>query len=256
MTNLMAKFKKELGKNSKLGQESRPMPSYDTGLTLFDYMNGKVDINGNIQTGIDGGKILTIVGRTGVGKTTLAIQMATNIVKDFDNGQVIHLDIERATNPTRIMNISKWDLETYESKYIHMDENLNTESVYATINALASMKMEMKEELEYDTGMTDLEGNKVMRLQPSVIILDSVAMLAPEKVDESEEMAGAMTATAIARANTHLFKRLPGVLNDANIILIAINHINTKVDINPMARTAADINFLKQDETLPGKLTA
>jgi len=61
-----------------------------------------------------------------------------------------------------------------------------------------------------------------------------------------------MSATAIAKANTQLFKRIMGSLNDANIVLIVINHITSKIEINAFAKTQADVNYLKQDEQLPG----
>jgi hypothetical protein len=87
---------------------------------------------------------------------------------------------------------------------------------------------------------------------PTVILLDSLALMAPDTVEEGQEMKGQMSATAIAKANTQLFKRIVGPMMDTNIVLIVINHITDKVDINPMAKTQAQVNFLKQDESLPG----
>ena len=42
------------------------------------------------------------------------------------------------------------------------------------------------------------------------------------------------------------------MLKSANIILLMINHINKKIDINPMQRSKAQLSYLKQDESLPG----
>jgi len=47
------------------------------------------------------------------------------------------------------------------------------------------------------------------------------------------------------------FKRLVQPCMEANIIMIFINHINQKISTGPTP-TAASINYLKQDETLPG----
>jgi hypothetical protein len=41
-----------------------------------------------------------------------------------------------------------------------------------------------------------------------------------------------------------------------NIILLIINHINQKIDINPMQRTKSQVSYLKQGESLPGGNTA
>jgi hypothetical protein len=53
--------------------------------------------------------------------------------------------------------------------------------------------------------------------------------------------------------NTQLVKRLTQICSEANIIVIYINHINAKVETG-VTPTQASINYLKQDETLPGGL--
>ena len=62
-----------------------------------------------------------------------------------------------------------------------------------------------------------------------------------------------MSATASAKTNAAIFKRIIPLLNRANIILMVINHINEKIDINPMAKTKALFTYLKQNEAIPGK---
>jgi hypothetical protein len=74
----------------------------------------------------------------------------------------------------------------------------------------------------------------------------------PRNISEEEEQSGQMSAAAIAKSNNALFKRIPGDLLEANIILICINHITTKISINPMNKVSADLNFLKPEEGLPG----
>jgi hypothetical protein len=253
MTNLINSFRELIGKDSNLGQESKWMPSFNSGIDVFDYRNGRYEDDG-ISTGIDGGKIITLIGKSGTGKSTFGLQMGINIANQFEESQLIHLDFERATNDARITTLSGWSKEELKNKYIHMNSGISTETVFALIKSLAKLKKEKRKELEYDTGKTDNNNNPVMALPPSVVLLDSLAVMAPDKIEEDEEMSGQMSATAIAKANTQLFKRIMSPLMDANIILIVINHINQKVDINPMMKTQAQVNFLKQDETLPGKI--
>lgn len=60
-----------------------------------------------------------------------------------------------------------------------------------------------------------------------------------------------MSASSIAKTNNAVIKRIPGILKKANITLIIINHITKKIEIG-FTKTQADVNYLKQDETIPG----
>jgi len=53
-------------------------------------------------------------------------------------------------------------------------------------------------------------------------------------------------ATAIAKANTNVFKRIMSPIQNANIIIMLVNHLTQKIDIG-MVHTKAQINYLKQD---------
>jgi len=51
------------------------------------------------------------------------------------------------------------------------------------------------------------------------------------------------------------FKRIIPMLKKANIILFIINHITTKIEINPMMHTKGQLSYLKQGEEVPGGRT-
>ena len=55
----------------------------------------------------------------------------------------------------------------------------------------------------------------------------------PEKFTEEDELSGSMAASAVAKANAAIFKRITAFLKEVNIILLIINHVNAKIDINP-----------------------
>ena len=55
-------------------------------------------------------------------------------------------------------------------------------------------------------------------------------MLAPEDVEDDDELKGSMGATAIAKANTNVFKRIMSPMQNANIILMLVNHLTQKID--------------------------
>ena len=193
-----------------------------------------------------------VVGRSGSGKTGLAIQMACNIVRPYPNGAIYLDDVEAATSLTRVKQISGWTDDELEDKFVHRNVGITSEKFYKNINEVYKLKMEMKDELTVVTDKLDDKGNPIEVLEPTVYILDSLAVLSTDAISEEEELSGQMSQTAVARANAAIFRRILPKLKEANIILIVINHINAKVNINPAMPTKAQINYLKQDESIPG----
>ena len=254
MSLLVNKYRQTRGKND-VG-EARTAMGFKTGIDLLDYKNGKLVMpKGHkpyFSVGIEEGSYIMVIGRSGSGKSTLAIQMACNIVEPYENGAVYIDDVEAAMNMTRIKTISGWDDDMLENKIVHRNVGITTESFYKNINEVYKLKMEMKDELTVVSDKLDSRGNPIEYLEPTVYILDSLAMLSTDSISEEEELSGQMSQTSVARANASVFRRILPKLKQANIILIVINHVMTKVDINPMVKSKAQINYLKQDETIPG----
>ena len=232
----------------KLGEEIAFTPTYRSGIDVMDYRNGRIE-RGKTTVGFDGGRIITVIGKSGSGKTSLAIKMACSFVEPYENGNIFHYDFERATNLSRIKTISGWSDETIERKYKNLQRNIYSESIYKIVKSIDKLKNkpETYDEIKVDSGEVDADGNPIYVLPPTVILLDSWALCMPENVSEEEELSGQMSATSIARVNNSIIKRLAGPLERGNIILIAINHIPQKIEINAFAKTQAAINYLKQD---------
>jgi len=254
MSNLLNSVKglmKESGISSK-----DHFISYPTGINLFDYRVGFYDpVSEDINIGLEGGKLFTVLGRSGSGKTTFAIQAAGNIVNKYENGLVLHLDFEDATSASRVMHLNGWDKETYNNKYQLLNSGISAESVYELAKGIEKAKMDQYEELKVNTGRKDSDGNDIYELPPTVMIIDSVATMFSSKIVDEDVMGGQMDVTAQAKTNNQTIKRLSGssTLSNGNIIIIAVNHITTKIDINPMQKAPADINYLKNTESVPGK---
>ena len=65
-------------------------------------------------------------------------------------------------------------------------------------------------------------------------------------------MQGSTYANRIAKELSQFHNRLIPILRPYNISIVEINHLKTKIDINPMAKSQAQIMYLKQDEAVPG----
>lgn len=250
-------------KDYRMKEESAPSVAYPTGFLNFDFMNGTVvhvnnkDKNFNYYSvGIQDGCIVMLIGRSGCGKTTWAVQTACNIVRPFENGCVFHDDIEGGLTEYRKEILSGFTPEEIQSKYISRNTGITAENFYERIKMIHDIKTKEREKYTYNTGCLDPYGNPIFKLQPTVYILDSLALLMPSQYTEEEELSGSMSATAAAKTNSMSFKRIQQLVKGANIILMMVNHINKKIDINPMQRSKAQLSYLKQDETLPGGNTA
>jgi RecA/RadA recombinase len=227
-----------------------------TGFPSIDYLNGnsiKLDKGTRYNVGVDAGKIVTIIGKTGTGKSTLAVQMAASIVRRYDQGSMFILDFEQSNSEDRVRSITGMGEKEFNQKVSIKKIGISTETVLEMASQIKKLKLEHKKDLLVDNkeGIVGEDGKPVKILPPTVVIVDSIAMMMPRDVLSTEEMTGQMSATQMAKANTQLFKRLVQVAMEGNIIFIFINHINQKISTGPTP-TAASINYLKQDETLPG----
>lgn len=233
---------------------------YPTGFLPFDFLNGyKVHVqqpNGSDffynSVGIVDGSSQMFIGRPGSGKTTIALQMAANIVRKFPGAVIFYDDIEGGSNATRRELLTHFSQEELDERIIYRNSAVSAENFYKRIVTIYDEKMNNKVDYEYDTGLCDSRGNRIFKLIPTVYILDSLALLTPEKLTEEEELSGQMSTTATAKTNTSVFKRIIPKLKAANIILFTINHINDKIEINAFTHSKAQIGYLKQGETLPG----
>ena len=263
MSKLISRFREVASKHkdTRMKEEATASVAYPTGFLNFDFMNGTVvhvKATNNrapqkyYSVGIQDGCLVTVIGRSGCGKTTWTVQTAANIVRNFPNGCVFHDDIEGGLTEYRKEVLTNFHGEELTSKYIARNTGITAENFYERLRMIHDIKLENRADYEYDTGLYDANGNRLFKLEPTCYILDSIALLMPAQYTEEEELSGSMSATAAAKMNSMSFKRIIPMLKAANIILFIINHINKKIEINPMMHTKTQVSYLKQDETLPG----
>lgn len=261
-------FRKEMNKSKdpRMIREAEFDVGYPTGYLAFDFSNGmkiKVEIKEENKIffynsiGITDGSMISVVGRSGCGKTTLVKQWAGNIVKPFPNAMIMDEELEAGSSAQKKRQLMNMTEEEFAKKYVPRNQGITTENFFARIKALHDLKINNRDIYEYDTGYYDPSGNRIYKLQPSVVILDSLAMLMPEDLTsegkDGGEIAGSMAITSVAKVNTQLVKRVIPMLKAANILWFVINHILP--DPSPVPKKA-QVAWLKIGERCPGGETA
>lgn len=256
-------YRKELrkSKDQRDWTEAQFDIAYPTGFLSFDFMNGvQVDVqmkdgssfNYN-SIGIVDGSMITMVGRSGCGKTTFAMQSLGAIIRRFPNAVFLHEDIEGGISSMRKRQLLGMTEEQFQRQYICRNTGISTQNFFSRIIKLHDIKMEHYAEYEYDTGLYDSDGNRIYKLEPSVILLDSWAMLMADEIADEEGLASNMTIVSGTKLNTQIIRRLIPKLKEANIILCVINHILP--DPSPTPKKA-QVAWLKMGERCPGGETA
>lgn len=262
--DLMSAFREKVSKckTSGVNSEASFDVMYSTGFLSIDYLNGtqiyvqSKDRNFTYNsTGIVDGSTNTIIGRSGSGKSTLISQIAANIIRPFiDAGLPTGLyvdDIEGSLPEVRrefLLNMTPEEIEKYTDvrKF-----GITTENVYDRIKALSDLKKKERKAFEYDTGLFDTYGNRIYKMVPSVYLIDSLPMLLPDDLADDDELGGGMDASAIAKKNTMLLKKISQLCKEVNIILFTVNHILDDIQTGFLPKPA-QISGLKQGERLPG----
>lgn len=248
-----------------------------TGFHLFDYYFGSVinmhDELGNItkqeaRVGQAAGTFNLIIGNTGSGKTTLAIQIAANIIRQFKYGNVIHYDCENRTDISRCENISKLPSYYFNSdnggeRYMLKTGSVGLDVIQEMIVKTYVSKLKLKKELLVPSGFKNEFGKDVMIYPPTVIIIDSITSVINETfspdnskdASDAEKLRGNTEGARDAKTLKGFFKDILPLCKDANIIVYGINHINSNMSMNAFLPVAKQQNYLKSDESIPGGKT-
>ena len=174
-----------------------------TGFDSIDYLNGQITIKDDgtriPNLGIDAGKIVTIIGKSGSGKSTLALQMAANIIKKYDEGSMFVLDFEQSNTKDRIRNITGMTEEYFNDHVTLKQTGISTNTVLRLVMQIRKLKMEHEKQLLVDNaeGVYDENGKLRKILPPTVVVVDSLAMMMPDSQLDEEEIQGQMSATSL-----------------------------------------------------------
>ena len=268
MKNLLLDTLRNNGsKNSDLFNCNGTVISYKTGIPPLDYYLGyKVNvynkddelIDSYPEIGIPAGSMVTFIGKPSTSKTSTAVTIAANIVRNFDNGLVIHFDLEQSMNMTRIATLSRMKMSEILNKYILRQERTTLEDMKSTIISLYMEKTKNPEMYKYKTGKLNEFGEEIEIFEPTVIIIDSIATITmglnendKKELAKLEEIGTQTDRMRLTGEIGRFFNEILPYLRTANIILLSINQIKTNPNMG-IVKSPAEILYLAQDEALPG----
>lgn len=269
--NFLVEALRSTGKKTNYFDCNASVISYKTGFPVLDYYLGyKVNVfnddNSLIDTypsiGITAGSYIEFIGKPSTSKTTTAIQIAANIVRGFDNGIVIHFDLEQALNYTRIQALTRFNMsEMAQGKYILRQEKTTLEDMKKTIMDVYMEKTGNPDKYKYKTGKLNEFGEEITLYEPTVIILDSIATITmslnendKKELAKLEEIGTQTDRMRLTGEIGRFFNEILPYIRTANITLIAINQIKTNPGMG-ITKTPSEMLYLKQDEALPGGKT-
>lgn len=242
--------------------------SYKTGFPILDYYLGyNVNVydgeNNIVETypsiGITGGCYVCKIGKPSTGKTTMTTQEAANIVRPFESGSVLHFDLEKAMNYSRIQVLSKFRMDDIKAgKYILNQDITSIQDIKSAIMKLYFEKKSNPDKYLYNTGKKNEFGEEIKIFVPTCVIIDSIPLLSSyvnendkKEVAKLEEITSQTERMRLTAEIGRFYSELMPYIKEANIIVFSINQIK----VNPgmgIVKGPSEILYLKQDEALPG----
>lgn len=230
-----------------------------SGIGIIDYLNGEITVNDDGSTveavGFDAGKAIMIVGKAGSGKSSLGIQIATNIMKNYENSDLYILDYEQSNKIDRVRNISGLSQDYINKHVLLLQTGIYTETVLALVKQIYDTKKKYADDIMVDNcdGLRDKNGKVIKMFPPTFVMIDSWTTMMP-KADISDNggvIDGQTIGGRTAQVNKQVLKKILQPCLEANIIPIIINQLSANMSIGPMP-AESQTRFLKNTLTIPG----
>lgn len=179
--------------------ESQPV---ETGVIALDLVLG-----GNLPKG----KIIELNGESMAGKTTLALYVASKVVKQ--GRKVLYIDIERGITDDLLDTMG---LTPYKDKLFFLDQEI---SLFSEFQA--------KTDEVLGKGKDRKQLPKVTEETPDLIILDSLGCLQPDASKEKDIESNVSNNMLMSRYTKQMFKDLIPDVDASKVTFIFINHLTT-----------------------------
>ena len=230
--------------------------TYPTGILPLDYANGFwqtiTDSEGNVRNvpslGIMGGTFGQVIGTTGSGKSTFAMQLGYSIIRKFEDGVMYYIDTEKTALRQRVIQITGADYDDPRIKIIKTATTI--EDVLNLINDICNAKEAGGNAYKYKIEDRSFNGKPMEVYVPTVFIIDSLPAF-NSKDYNVEDLGNNIDQMRAAKDVTRFYTNCLDRAWYYNISFIVVNHIRPKADTNPYAAPPRGLMMLGPQETLP-----
>lgn len=256
---LMSQVRQQiLNDREKFGRPEQKF-THRTGIPAIDFLNAQrvADDQGKetIWQGLNAGAPVMFIGRPGASKTSIAVKVAYNIVKPFEDGQIYFMDYENGFSPERFRQLTGCSLSWLNDHFILNQVDIYAETILNLVNELSKFKLEHKKELLVDDpdGHIDETGKVIKIMPPTIILVDSWAFMSPKDFASTEEKDFNVDTHPMKEAKIikGIFKQIVQPCKASNIIILSTNHINDNVSTG-VTPPVSITRYLKNTETIPG----
>jgi hypothetical protein len=249
------------------------VPATPTGFNVYDMHSGYLTMNVNNYPVLNGGifpRLCNIIGESGTGKSSKAIKDVSGAVdriwKKYGTGysEMYFLDPEEHTSVQRILSLSNWSEAEFINKCNFRQSTISLIDLTNLIIRIYDTKTKYKNDFILPSGLRDVYGKEVLFLAPTFIVLDSVAAVNPNgledfieydkmgDVKELNKLGSNIDGAQDGRAWTTFVRKIKPFLDAGNINLTCINHKSKDLHIDPYAKKIRYLPFLDVGEKLKG----
>lgn len=270
--------KKEIGIDNVTNQLLSP-----TGFMYHDYMNGvnitvydddEIPIERFHNIGLLHGSVNTLISKSNVGKTTLALGFAKGIIepwikdpllKTFINpemnpktplektGLIQFIDAEKTFDLSNAKRITKYPNHILKN-HLEINQISTDKELVRCIEKHVKFKTDTMKKLYMP--IRDIYGDKILSYPPTCCIIDSFNKINPEDTEglgekEYDKSTNNTAGARRARIISAIYSSLVNYAKYYNIIFICINHINTAPNMSFLPQPK-QYHGLKVGETISG----
>jgi hypothetical protein len=249
------------------------IPATPTGFNVYDLYSGYLVRNIYNYPVLNGGifpRLINVIGESATGKSSKVIKDVGGAIdrvwKKYGSGysEMYFLDPEEHTSFERIISLTNWSPAEFSSKCNFRQRAMSLLDLANLILRIYDTKMKYKNDFLLPGGIKDLYGKEILLLAPTFIILDSVAAVNPNGLDnfiehdkmgnikELDSLGSNMEGAQDVRAWTVFIRKFKSFLDEGNINLTCVNHKTNDLNVDPYAKKVRYLPFLGIGEKLKG----